>query len=84
MLAAGQARPEGDTFSEEIISHTGQQPQRSGDTDGGPTGIGYSVIVDPTGHRLVEAGYDPTIIYAEIDRQLVERTRQALPVLAQD
>ena len=35
----------------------------------------------PDGTRVVEAGYEPEIIYAEIDAELVEKTRKAIPVL---
>lgn len=66
IVAAGQARPGGAEMA-------GQ--------DSGPTGIGHSVVVAPDGTRVVEAGYEPEIIYAEIDSDLVAQTRKALPVL---
>ncbi|PXY15925.1 amidohydrolase [Corynebacterium striatum] len=66
IVAAGQARPGG--------------KEKAGE-DSGPTGIGHSVVVAPDGTRVVEAGYEPEIIYAEIDAELVEKTRKAIPVL---
>lgn len=66
IVAAGQARPGG--------------KEKAGE-DSGPTGIGHSVVVAPDGTRVVEAGYEPEIIYAEIDAALVEKTRKAIPVL---
>lgn len=66
IVAAGQARPGG--------------KEKAGE-DSGPTGIGHSVVVAPDGTRVVEAGYEPEIIYAEIDADLVEETRKAIPVL---
>ncbi|AKK11942.1 carbon-nitrogen hydrolase family protein [Corynebacterium uterequi] len=49
--------------------------------DTGPTGIGHSMIVDPTGAVRAEAGAEPTIIYADVSADLVAETRAALPVL---
>lgn len=66
IVAAGQARPGG--------------KEKAGE-DSGPTGIGHSVVVAPDGTRVVEAGYEPEIIYAEIDADLVEEMRKAIPVL---
>ncbi|AWB82711.1 amidohydrolase [Corynebacterium yudongzhengii] len=66
IVAAGQARPGGD--------------EEAGNPSG-PTGIGYSVIVDPTGERLAEAGYTPEIIYADVDSETVAKARKALPLI---
>lgn len=66
IVCAGQSRPGG--------SAKGGEPS-------GPTGLGHSVIVAPNGARLAEASYDDTIIYADIDPKVVEKTREALPVL---
>lgn len=66
VIAAGQARPGGD--------------EKAGEPSG-PTGIGHSVIVDPTGERLAEAGYTPDIIYADIDTDTVAKARKALPLI---
>ncbi|WP_165243193.1 carbon-nitrogen hydrolase family protein [Corynebacterium lizhenjunii] len=66
LVAAGQARPGG---------------QEQAGQDSGPTGIGHSVIVSPTGVRLAEAGYDEEIIYADLDIERVAAVRKQLPVL---
>lgn len=69
IVAAGQPRPGGD--------------DQAGESSG-PTGIGHSVIVDPSGERLSEAGYSPEIIYADIDRDTVAKARKALPLVSED
>ena len=66
VICAGQARPGGN--------------DKAGEASG-PTGIGHSVIVSPTAERLAEAGYEEDIIYADIDPELVAKTRKTLPVL---
>ncbi|MEX3514706.1 MULTISPECIES: carbon-nitrogen hydrolase family protein [unclassified Corynebacterium] len=66
LCAAGQARPGGN--------------DEAGNPSG-PTGIGHSVIVDPQGRRLAEAGYEEEIIYADIDADEVADMRRSLPVL---
>ena len=66
VICAGQARPGGN--------------DKAGEASG-PTGIGHSVIVSPTAERLAEAGYEEEIIYADIDPELVTKTRKTLPVL---
>ncbi|MDN6551694.1 MULTISPECIES: carbon-nitrogen hydrolase family protein [Corynebacterium] len=66
IVAAGQARPGGS-------AEAGKES--------GPTGIGHSVIVAPDGKRLVEAGYEEEIIYAEVDGDTVRKIRKAIPVL---
>ena len=66
VICAGQARPGGN--------------DKAGEASG-PTGIGHSVIVSPTAERLAEAGYEEEIIYAELDPELVAKTRKTLPVL---
>ncbi len=45
---------------------------------------GHSIVIDPWGRVLAEAGTEPEIIYATIDFELVEAARQAIPSLAQD
>lgn len=66
LVAAGQARPGGE----------GEAGQASG-----PTGIGHSCVVGPTGRRLAEAGYGPEVIVHDLDMGRVEKTRRSLPVL---
>lgn len=67
LAAAGQARPGGEA--------------KAG-TDDGPTGIGHSVVVDPTGRRIAEGGYDEEILYAEISPGTVTKVQESIPVLA--
>ncbi|HEV2640573.1 MAG TPA: carbon-nitrogen family hydrolase [Actinocrinis sp.] len=42
---------------------------------------GHSMVVDPWGQVIAEAGDEETILYAEIDLDLVEQTREKFPVL---
>lgn len=66
VVAADQARPGG---------------EEKGGQESGPTGIGHSIIAGPDGVRLAEAGYEPEIIYADIDPEKVRKARKALPIL---
>ncbi|MGY0887596.1 carbon-nitrogen hydrolase family protein [Corynebacterium aurimucosum] len=66
ILAAGQARPGGKAKAGEAS---------------GPTGIGHSVLVAPDGTRLAEAGYEPEILYGEVEPDSVAKVRESLPVL---
>lgn len=66
IVAAGQARPGGDAVAGEAS---------------GPTGIGHSCVVGPTGRREAEAGYGAEILLHEIDLEQVAKARKALPVL---
>lgn len=45
---------------------------------------GHSIIIDPWGRVLAEAGTEPTVIFASIDLALVAQARQAIPSLGQD
>ncbi len=50
-------------------------------TGDGPTLFGgHSMIVDPWGETVIEAGATPGLYTAEIDLALVEETRQRIPV----
>mgnify|MGYP002722858231 FL=1 len=62
----GQARPGGNAKAGEAS---------------GPTGIGHSVLVAPDGTRVAEAGYEPEILYGEVDPETVAKVRESLPVL---
>ncbi|WP_165165028.1 carbon-nitrogen hydrolase family protein [Corynebacterium qintianiae] len=66
IAAADQARPGGEAC---------------GGQESGPTGIGHSVVVAPSGERLVEGGYGPGILYADIDVSEVAKTRANLSLL---
>ena len=66
IAAAGQARPDwGD--------NAGQAS--------GPTGIGHSVVVNPQGVRVAEAGYAPEVLVVDIDIDEVTAAREALPLV---
>lgn len=43
--------------------------------------FGHSIIVDPWGRVLAEAGAEPCVIMAEIDMEEVDRARQRIPSL---
>ncbi|AGF73536.1 carbon-nitrogen hydrolase family protein [Corynebacterium halotolerans] len=66
LVAAAQARPGGE-------AEAGRAS--------GPTGIGHSCVVGPTGKRLAEAGYEPEVMVFDLDLDEVEKTRASLPVL---
>ena len=42
---------------------------------------GHSMVIDPWGEIVAEAGDEPTVLHAEIDFELVEQTRAKFPVL---
>ena len=47
-----------------------------------PTGIGYSAVLSPRGEVLQSLGPEPGLLVADLDLDLVEQTRAAIPVLA--
>lgn len=50
--------------------------------DGGaPTGVGYSAVISPRGEVLRSLGAEPGMLVADLDLDLVEQTRAAIPVL---
>lgn len=59
-------------------------PAQCGTHDGGRKTYGHSMVVDPWGKVIAEAGVEPTILYAEIDKQEIARFRQAIPSLRHD
>ena len=67
IAAAGQARPH----------HEVEAGQSSG-----PTGVGHSAVVSPTGVRLAEAGYGPETLVVEIDPSDAAAARKELPLAA--
>ena len=50
-----------------------------GDTGGTVFG-GHSMIIDPWGKVVVEAGEDQSLLTAEIDLEEVDRVRRQIPV----
>lgn len=67
VLACGQAVP------------AGAVPGRGG---GAPTGVGHSMVVDPTGAVVAELGEGPDLLVLDIDPEQAYATRRELPVLA--
>ncbi len=59
-------------------------PAQCGTHEGGRRTFGHSLIVDPWGSVLAEAGDEPTIIYADLNLEDVARVRHMLPSLQHD
>lgn len=59
-------------------------PAQCGNNYGTRRSYGHSIIIDPWGRILAEAGTKPEIIYATLDLALVGQARQAIPSLGQD
>ena len=49
---------------------------------GAPTGVGHSVVVDPFGEVLAEAGDAPDLLVVDLAVSRVEEARRRVPVLA--
>ncbi|MCS6711791.1 carbon-nitrogen hydrolase family protein [Brachybacterium sp. EF45031] len=49
--------------------------------EGAPTGVGGSLVVDPYGTVVAEAGEAPQLLIADLDPELVARARREVPVL---
>ena len=58
-----------------------QALQGDAEAPGGPTGIGHSMAVDPTGRVLLELGAEPDLAFVDVDPERVAVTRETLPVL---
>lgn len=48
----------------------------------GPRNIGCSMVVDPLGVPIVQAGEAPNLVFATVSRDRLEHARRVLPVLA--
>jgi deaminated glutathione amidase len=48
----------------------------------GPRYTGHSMVIDPLGEVLVEAGEDPEVVTAVLDHTALERARRTNPSLA--
>lgn len=66
IVAAGQARPGGN-------AEAGKES--------GPTGCGHSCVINPSGVRVAEAGYETEVIIHDLDIEEVDEVRRRLPVL---
>ena len=58
-----------------------QALQGNEETPSGPTGIGHSMVVDPTGQVLLELDAEPDLAFVDIDPDKVAVTRKTFPVL---
>ncbi len=59
-------------------------PAQGGTHDNGRETFGHSLIIDPWGDILAEAGTDPCVILAEIDPAKIEDARGRIPSLTHD
>lgn len=59
-------------------------PAMCGDHPGNRQSYGHSLIIDPWGEILAEAGEEPQIIYADIDPSRVAKVRGMIPCLEHD
>ncbi|TAE83274.1 MAG: carbon-nitrogen hydrolase family protein [Alphaproteobacteria bacterium] len=59
-------------------------PAQCGVHPGNKRTYGHAMIVNPWGEIIAEAGDEPTIIYATLDRAHVQRVRTNLPTLQHD
>lgn len=50
---------------------------------GGYQAYGHSMVVDPNGDVIVEAGHDETIVYADIDKSVIDLVRASIPITTQ-
>ena len=64
-----------------FIIAIGQAAVGDVDVPGPPTGVGHSMVVDPTGTVLLELGEAPELAFVDIDADDVDRVREQLPVL---
>ncbi len=59
-------------------------PAQGGTHQNGRKTYGHSLIVDPWGTVLAEAGTEPGVIFADIDQRLATEAREKLPSLKHD
>lgn len=59
-------------------------PAQCGTHDGGRKTYGHSMVINPWGKVIAEAGSEPTILYANIDKQEIANFRSAIPSLTHD
>jgi deaminated glutathione amidase len=86
VIAAGQADPAAaGPGSRELQSGIRRERSEQSNTavaDNAPTGVGYSVVVSPSGEVLESLDAAPGLLVADLDLDVVEQTRAAIPVLA--
>lgn len=51
--------------------------------NGGYQAYGHSMVVDPNGEILVEAGHDEEIVYAELKKDIITEARNNIPITIQ-
>lgn len=59
-------------------------PAQTGTHEGGRQTWGHSLIIDPWGRVLADAGTETGIIYADLDMAEVTKARNAIPALTHD
>lgn len=59
-------------------------PAQGGSHENGRETYGHSLIIDPWGEVLAEAGTDPCVILAEIDPARIDEARSRIPSLTHD
>ena len=59
-------------------------PAQTGEHDGGRKTWGHSMIIDPWGRVLADAGEETGIIYADLDMAEVDKARASIPALRHD
>jgi predicted amidohydrolase len=59
-------------------------PAQCGEHAGGRETYGHSIIIDPWGEVLAEAGDEPGVIVADIDLARIDEVRQMVPSLSHD
>lgn len=59
-------------------------PAQTGEHDGGRKTWGHSMIIDPWGRVLADAGKNVGIIYADLNMEEVSKARNAIPALTHD
>ena len=57
---------------------------QGGNHENGRETFGHSLVVSPWGEILCEADVDPTVVFADVDTQLLEDVRRRVPSLQHD
>ena len=59
-------------------------PAQTGEHEGGRKTWGHSMIINPWGKILAEAGTEQEIIYADLDLAEIKKARNSIPALRHD